>query len=360
VMGADIGGIPEAMMGVPYLLPVAPIRKYETRLDEQMVPVADVPEQEIGPWREALAQLTGDEQHWQKIARDSRKAALAYAADLHAGHFEGVLQRVAASPKRTMVEPVKQEELSAQKKKLLGILLRKKATPASWFPAIDKADGPRLFWFPHAGGGASLLSLADVVPVRLPGRESRLAETPFERMWPLIEALAGAIDGYLDRPFGFFGHSMGAAVAFELARELRRRGKPLPRVLIASAARAPQFRRGHVPPPPPSREAFLEELRRLGGLPTEDRDVLHAILPSMEADATLYRNYVYAEGEPFAFPIRAYGGACDPNIRAEHLEGWREQTTGDFAVRVFPGGHFYLNESRAEFLEALREDWGAE
>ena len=121
---------------------------------------------------------------------------------------------------------------------------------------------------------------------------------------------------------------MGAVVAFELARELRRRGRPLPRVLIASGARAPQFRRGHTPPPAPSREAFLEELRRLGGLPTDDPALLGALLPALEADATLYRHYVYREGEPFAFPIRAYGGTDDPNIRAEHLEGWGEQTTG--------------------------------
>jgi medium-chain acyl-[acyl-carrier-protein] hydrolase len=160
----------------------------------------------------------------------------------------------------------------------------------------------------------------------------------------------------LDRPFAFFGHSMGAVVAFELARELRRRGQALPRVLIASGARAPQFRRGHVPPAAPSRDEFLAELRRLGGMPVDDPAVLRATLPALEADATLYRNYVYAEDAPFEFPIRAYGGIDDPNIRCEHLQGWSEQTTGSFAVRTFPGGHFYLNTCREEFLAALAAD----
>jgi medium-chain acyl-[acyl-carrier-protein] hydrolase len=175
-------------------------------------------------------------------------------------------------------------------------------------------------------------------------------------MGSLVEALAGAIEGYLDRPFAFFGHSMGAAVAFELARELRRRGCPLPKILIASSARAPQFRRDHSPPPPPSREEFLDQLRRLGAMPVEDPDLLPAVLPALEADAALYRNYVYTDDPPFDFPVRAYGGADDPNIRCEHLEGWDEQTTGDFAVRMFHGGHFYLNSHREEFLSRLAAD----
>jgi surfactin synthase thioesterase subunit len=178
-------------------------------------------------------------------------------------------------------------------------------------------------------------------------------------MSTLVPALAANIDSYLDRPFAFFGHSMGAVIAFELARELRRRSHPLPSILIASGARAPQFRRHHVPPPAPSRDAFLEELRRLDGIPAEllsDPSLLRAILPALEADAGLYRNYIYTEDHPLPVPLRAYGGADDPNIRREHLEGWGEQTTESFAVRVFPGGHFYLTSARELFLQALETD----
>jgi surfactin synthase thioesterase subunit len=127
-------------------------------------------------------------------------------------------------------------------------------------------------------------------------------------------------------------------------------------VLIASGARAPQFRRGHVAPPPPSRAEFLEQLRRLGGMPTDDPALLRALLPAMEADAALYRHYIYSEDEPFAFPISAYGGTDDANIGIEHLQGWGEQTTVRFVIRRFPGGHFYLNTCREEFAAALAED----
>src|SRR5205823_539025 len=123
-------------------------------------------------------------------------------------------------------------------------------------------------------------------------------------------ALAEAIQPYLDRPFAFFGHSMGAAIVFELARIMRRRGGPLPKLLLVSGARAPQFRRGHAPGPPPSDEELLEELKRLEGAPPEllaNEELLRLSLPALRADSTLYRNYVYLEDEPLDCPIRAYG-----------------------------------------------------
>jgi len=197
------------------------------------------------------------------------------------------------------------------------------------------------------------------IPVRLPGRESRLAEAPFERMAPLVAALADAIQPYLTQPFAFFGHSMGAAVAFELARLLRQRGLPLPRVLVASAARAPQYRRNHVPPPAPTDDQLLDELRRLQGIPAEMLDdpvLLRSILAALKADAALYRNYIYIDDAPLPCPIRAYGGFADPNVRPEHLEAWGQQTTASFRVRIFPGGHFYLNAHAAELRAALLAD----
>ena len=415
VMAADVGGIPEAMMGVPCLLPVHPIVEYETRLDEQMVPVAMVPSQNIAPWREALARLLTDRAYYEQIARRSRAAALDYTGALHAGHLEGILESAllrekhatnlsrgreganaanlpaanlpanyaaanlsrdregapAANP--TAANPSRDREgasapaldtLSPDKRKLLALRLRNRAPAASWFQGLDHAADRRLFCFPHAGGGTSTgpiddLPAWDTVRVRLPARESRFAEAPFERMAALVTALADALDRYLDRPFAFFGHSMGAAIAFELARQLRRRGMPLPATLIASGARAPQFRRNHAPPPPPTRAAFVEELRRLQGISAEvldDPAFMRGILPALEADATLYRTYVYTEEPPLPCPIRAYGGEDDPNVLREHLAGWREQTAASFAMRVFSGGHFYLITAREQFLAALQAD----
>jgi medium-chain acyl-[acyl-carrier-protein] hydrolase len=228
--------------------------------------------------------------------------------------------------------------ISPERRQLLALRLRNRAPASAWFPGADAVEGLRLFWFPHAGGGATARAFPAICPVRLPGREARIAEAPFERMEPLVAALADAIRPYLAQPFAFFGHSMGAAVAFELARLLRRRGQPLPKLLVASGARAPQFRRNYTPPPASGDEQFLEDL------------------PALRADAGLYRKYVYTEDAPLDCAIRAYGGAADSNVRREHLDAWAEQTTASFAVRLFPGGHFYIERSQAEFLAALAAD----
>jgi surfactin synthase thioesterase subunit/glycosyltransferase involved in cell wall biosynthesis len=349
VMASNVGGLAEAKMGVPYLLPVTPIVHYQPKVDEQMVPVAEVPPQDIGPWRDALMRLTGDRAHYDEIARVSRAAALEYVRHLSAEPFERLLLEAPVRQPSAPAPRPAAETLSLEKRKLLAIRLRQKAPAAAWFPGIESATGPRLFCFPHAGGGASTLPGISIVPVRLPGRESRLAEAPFERMEPLVTALAGVIAKYLDRPFAFFGHSMGAIVAFELARELRRRGEPLPGILIASSARAPRYRLNHVPQPDPSDDELLADL-------VGDKAVLAAFLPALRADTHLYRQYVYKPEPPLDLPIRAYGGTDDPNISLEHLESWSSETTKSFAVRRFPGSHFYMQACREELAAALSED----
>ena len=323
VMAANVGGIPEAMMGVPYLLPVRPIEKYETRARRADGARGAGP----GAGHRSLARSTRAPAYRPRALRARspinravrRSSTRASSTPATSRRFYWARRRRRRSFRRP--RPGRYwRSLSPEKRQLLALRLRKQALPAAWFPNAQASSEPRLFCFPHAGGGtgqAPSLSGWNAIPVRLPGRESRLAEAPFERMGPLVAALAANIDSYLDRPFAFFGHSMGAVIAFELARELRRRSRPLPAMLIASGARAPQFRRHHVPPPAPSREAFVEELRRLQGIPAEillDPPLMRAILPALEADAALYRNYIYAEDPPLPVPVRAYGGADDMDV----------------------------------------------
>src|ERR1039457_7104528 len=150
VMAANVGGIPEAMMGVPYLLPVCPIVKYEMRLDEQMVPVADVPAQDIAPWRPALARLVADAAHYQEISRQSRPAPLEYAKQLHAGPFEKILlggKKLAPRIQAPAARPGL-EGLSPEKRKLLALRLRKQSLPPAlppppWVPQPTPRRPPR-------------------------------------------------------------------------------------------------------------------------------------------------------------------------------------------------------------------------
>jgi surfactin synthase thioesterase subunit/glycosyltransferase involved in cell wall biosynthesis len=369
VIASNVGGIPEAKMGVEYLLPVRPIERYDPTLDERMVPVADVPPQDIGPWQEALQKLTSDREHYADVSRRSREAALKYASTLTAERFEKFLREVMSRPQRTRLQPhAGEHRLSPEKRRLLALRLHK-LNASRWFPNAEAGEVTRLrlFCFPHAGGGAAAFARWSILPdvcisaAHLPGRENRAVEPPLQTMSDLVTALADAIQPYLNRPYGLFGHSMGAVVAFELAQLLRQRNQPQPEALFVSGARAPKFRRGWTPPPEPSNEEFKEELRRLEGVPREaleNEDLLRVILPVLRADTTLYRRYTYTDRPPLNCPIHAYGGKSDPNVTREHLESWQEHTTCAATVRLFPGGHFYLQTAQQEFLKALAADLG--
>lgn len=367
VVASDIGGIPEAKLGVEYLVPVTPITRYEPSVDENMVPVAVVPPQDLTPWQQAIERLTSDRAHFDDVSRRSRAAALAYIEAVNVLPFEELLSRTLQAPKKSAGSPPK-PRLSPDKQKLLALMLKQKAG-RQWLPHIEDAPpgALRLFCFPHAGGGTMhyrawqkfLGSQIAVCAVRLPGRETRAGERPFERMDTLVEALVAEVARYLEPPSVFFGHSMGAVIAFELARALRRRALPLPAALIVSGARAPQFRLNYTPPAEPSEEEFVEELKRLEGVPRElfeNPEALRIALPVLRADARLYRNYVYVPDAPLNIPVLAFGGEDDPNIRPEHLEAWREQTTATFQLRRFAGGHFFLQSGADAFLNTLRSD----
>jgi surfactin synthase thioesterase subunit/glycosyltransferase involved in cell wall biosynthesis len=376
VIASDVGGIPEAKLGVPYVLPVNPIRHYKPALDENMVPVAETPPQDIGPWQAALERLITDPAHWKEIAAQSRAAALRYVENLSVEPFEHLLEDVVELPKRSAAQDAPKplssapEALSDAKRRLLAARLKQTAAQRSkWFPtAADAKPGQvRLFCFPHAGGGAlgyrawrnEVPERFFVTPAQLPGREARIAEPAVDNMATLIGTLTDEMRHWLDLPFAFFGHSMGAVVAFELARSLRRNSLALPLALFASGARAPQFRENYTPLPEPDDAEFIAELRRLEGFPAEildNREAMRLLLPALRADARLYRNYVYRPESPFDFPIFAYGGVEDPNVRREHVEAWGQQTTAAFHMREFRGGHFFLQTHRAEFLRALSED----
>ncbi len=373
VIASDVGGLHEAMLGVDYLLPVNPVRHYTSAVDEHMVPVAEVPPQNLDPWVRVLEHILTDRPHYEELSAVSRMAALRYLEGATVLAFEAYLEKLLLTPKRTR-PAAGPTGLSMEKRKLLELRLQKTAGQgAPGNPWIEKDQGPvqaadlfRLFCFPFAGGGTLTyrnwrkdLPGVALFPIRLPGRESRIDEPPIESMDALVAALIESLSPMFDRPFAFYGHSMGAIVAFEVIRALRLAGAALPRALIVSGARAPQFRLNYNPPPEPAEELLIEELKKLQGMTAgvlENPQLRRLALTSLRADARLYRNYVYQPGEPLAIPIFAYGGASDPNVKREHVQAWERQTTAPFLMREFSGGHFFIQESRPEFIEKLRED----
>jgi medium-chain acyl-[acyl-carrier-protein] hydrolase len=223
----------------------------------------------------------------------------------------------------------------------------------------------RMYCFHYAGGGASVyrawsteLSMEiEICAIQLPGHESRICEKPVDRVEPLAAAVASAIAEEPDvRPFAFFGHSMGALLAFETARELRRRALRAPLRLCVSAARAPQLPN---PDPPIHRlpdTEFIAKLREYDGTPEEvlqHREVMELLMPILRADFAIGENYQYRTEPPLESPISAFGGAEDRGLPVEHLEAWRAQTLSTFDFHVLTGGHFYLIQERAILLRRL-------
>jgi medium-chain acyl-[acyl-carrier-protein] hydrolase len=225
----------------------------------------------------------------------------------------------------------------------------------------------RMFCFPYAGGGASvyrgwgssLPGEVEVCPVQIPGRESRLREQPFTRLEPMIQALVEGLQPYMDLPFLFFGHSMGAAIGYELSRELRRRGRTLPLHLFVSGRRAPHLTAREEPIHALPEPEFIEKLRELNGTPEEvlqHQELMQLLIPLLRADFGVNEEYAYTPEEPLEVGISAFGGLGDADVTREDVMAWQEHTKGRFRARMLPGDHFFINSQKAVVLEAVTRD----
>ncbi|HEV2780663.1 MAG TPA: alpha/beta fold hydrolase [Actinophytocola sp.] len=226
----------------------------------------------------------------------------------------------------------------------------------------------RLVLLPHAGGSASyffpfsrdLSAAADVLSIQYPGRQDRLGEPCIDDATRLADALTEALLPWLDRPFVLFGHSLGATVAFEVARRLERDAGLVPRRLIVSGRRAPAdvrdsgvHRRDD--------EGLLAELAEMSGTDSTvltDPDLLDMILPVLRSDYRAAETYVYRPGPPLSCPILAMAADSDPRVSVEDVDRWRRYTTAGFELEVFPGGHFYLADERPGVVAAITRRLG--
>jgi medium-chain acyl-[acyl-carrier-protein] hydrolase len=225
----------------------------------------------------------------------------------------------------------------------------------------------RLFCFPYAGGNSMMFrswlnhlpESVELCAVQLPGRGVRLCEPQFTRITSLVTAVAEAMLPYCDKPFAFFGHSMGAIVSFELARHLRREHCPQPVQLFVSGRRAPHIPDTDEPTYNLPKAEFIEELRRIKGTPGEvlsNPELMQMILPTLRADFEACHTYECVPEEPLSGAIAGYGGLEDGEEDKRKIEAWREVTSGPFSLRMFPGGHFFLHTSESLFLRALSRD----
>ncbi|GAA2157669.1 alpha/beta fold hydrolase [Kitasatospora kazusensis] len=224
----------------------------------------------------------------------------------------------------------------------------------------------RLVCFPHAGGSASFFhplsgllgAEVEVLAVQYPGRQDRRLEPAVEDIGELADEVTEALRPWTDQPMAFFGHSMGALVAFETIRRLQRQGLRAPVAFFASGRRAPSRHRAegfHTL----DDHALVAQIRALNGTDRrllDDRETLRLILPTLRSDYRAAETYQCPPDAVLGLPVTALVGDRDPRVTLEEAHAWREHTTGPFDIRVFPGGgHFYLTDARADLALLLAD-----
>jgi len=236
-----------------------------------------------------------------------------------------------------------------------------------WVKCLNPLPAPslRLFCLPYAGGGTGIFRPwlhhlprgVEICPIQLPGREDRWRESPFTRLDSLVQILAQNIQPFLDVPFACFGHSMGALIAFELARQLRSQQSPVPIHLFLSGRRPP-----HLPNPKELHtlpdQALIQELRQLEGTPQQvldNPDFLQLLLPTLRADFAVCETYTFTNSPPLAMPISVFGGLEDPETPISCLQQWHRHTSLPSTLDLLPGNHFFIHTSRSLLLKIMTD-----
>ncbi|MFI7325114.1 thioesterase II family protein [Streptomyces rubiginosohelvolus] len=218
---------------------------------------------------------------------------------------------------------------------------------------------------PFAGGGAAFFrewgklgtSEVTVLPVQLPGREERFLDDPFTKVADAVAELTPGIVSAAGKgaDIALFGHSLGAVLAYETARELDRIGHPGLRHLFVSGSPAPHNARTERATGLPDEE-FLAGVQRFAGYrhaAFDDPDMVEVLLPILRADVEMHENYRASSAEPLSVPVTALRGERDELVSREQAEQWAEVTRGPFAYKELPGGHMYLADEAERVLRTI-------
>ena len=234
---------------------------------------------------------------------------------------------------------------------------------------FDKINDPdniyaRLFCFHYAGSGGSIFlpwvqSLpkeTELVAIQLPGREYRFDEPLLYDMREVTAQLSDALVPFLDKPYAFFGHSLGALIAFDLARVLRNHGLQQPALLMVSGQNAPQVKSNLPTRLQLSDEEFIQVIRECKGTPEailQNDMILEFLLPRLRADNMVYENYLYEEQEPLDCRIVAFYGQEDSRVDDTNPSEWHVHTGQSFQYYRFPGDHFFLHDHEEALLQHI-------
>jgi acyl transferase domain-containing protein/surfactin synthase thioesterase subunit/aryl carrier-like protein len=298
------------------------------------------------------------------------------------------LEKLFANPSIDQVGELVFEGL--QKEKSQPITIRKNP----WLKgALEDKTSFRLYCFPYGAGGASEYAGWEsqlgpdfrVISVQLPGREERIAEAPIGEMSLLLDALNDAFEEHLTTPFAFYGHSIGALIAYVFTLHLQQKGKPLPRHLFVGAFSSPTIW------PNPWFKELMIRLKKAGihSLPKIDESLsekqimrafsaftsgaslefdqvneeyVRKLLPSIWADLRLVEKFALPANQALSIPMTALGGTLDDRVSVKDIKAWKSLSAGNFSFSLLEGSHFFLrsNEKQKELLSIIKEKLFAE
>jgi pyochelin biosynthetic protein PchC len=230
-------------------------------------------------------------------------------------------------------------------------------------------DSCQLVCFPHAGGAASfffpvsraLSPTIEVVAVQYPGRQDRRGEPAMRDLTEHARLIYERVRLLARRPLAFFGHSMGASLAFEVARLLEQHDGVVLSALFVSGRRAPSRHRDERVHQK-SDQVLIAELRRLDGTGAgllDNEEVLQMIMPAIRADYTAAETYRCEPGPILRCPVAVHSGSSDPHVTREEAMAWQDHSTGTFTFHQYPGGHFFLTRHQEALLATLGAQLGS-
>lgn len=250
-------------------------------------------------------------------------------------------------------------------------MARPSTDPDTWIRRYHKAPGSavQLLCFPHAGGSASfyfpvsaaLSPAVEVAAVQYPGRQDRRGEPNIDSIPALADAIFEVVRPLAERPLAFFGHSMGAVLAYEVALRLEEAGAPPLIRLYVSGRRAPSRHRPEAVHQQGD-QGIIAELQRLSGTDSgllDDPETLEMILPAIRSDYRAIETYRDVPGRRVSCPVYAIIGDSDPRVTLDEARAWAGHSTGPFDLRVYPGGHFYLVDQSRQVIRLISDDLAA-
>ncbi|EMY6536364.1 thioesterase [Salmonella enterica] len=240
----------------------------------------------------------------------------------------------------------------------------KSSKTINFAPHKNTDDIIQLFCFPYAGASASIFkswqsflpSHIEVVGIQYPGHGSRISEKPYSSSNDIVNEMLNNIFNFQKKPFALFGHSMGAMIAFDLAKRIVTSLKQKPIHLFISGLAPPQLRKINNFNKTRTNNELINLMEQLGGTHSEilsNKELMGLILPALRSDFQIADNWFVEDVFDLSIPLTILGGDADNEVPEESLTYWSAYTTKKTTIKIYSGDHFFINTNKYQILNDI-------